>query len=50
MGPFRYHRLELCVDYCRDFSTIEEAMTRCLEIDECDGVTFTHKYWGDKNS
>lgn len=49
-GPHRYQNLELCVNFCEDFETLEEAMTRCLELSECDGVTFAHKYWGDYKS
>jgi len=49
-GPFLRKSLELCANDCQDFATIEEAMTRCLEIEECGGVTFSHMYWGDKKS
>lgn len=29
---------------------MEEAMTKCLESDDCEGVTYSHKYWGDYKS
>lgn len=25
-------------------------MTRCLELDECGGISFSHMYWGDRKS
>lgn len=29
---------------------MEEAMSRCKELDECEGISFAHKYNGDRNS
>lgn len=49
-GPFKFNHLAWCADDCRDFETLEEAMTRCLELDECGGISFSHMYWGDRKS
>lgn len=50
VGPYKRKHLAFCVNECEDFETLQEAVKRCTEIIECEGITYTHKYDGDSNS
>lgn len=33
-----------------DFNNLDDAMQYCLMFEQCDGIAYSHKYWGGINS